>query len=517
MRITNRMMTNNMMSNINGNKNRLSKLEDQYSTGLKIQKPSDDPIVAVRALKLRTNLSELTQYYEKNIPDAKSWMDVTESALTTVSDILTEMNTYCVQGSTDTLTSSDRDAIVANLEELKDQIYQEGNSNYAGRYVFTGYKTDTSLVFDEQTTDYQYDITEKHTMEDVSVVDYAINSIDLSVYDADNPTDTDLSDMPNTVTSYRVRLAYDNLLDDDTGIAINLNPVVDEYGNYEYDTDGNLVYGDTFTNITVLSSTDPSAYQPADGEINFLADTGELILAADVYNEWKNSDPETQFHVTYQKDTFEQNDLRPEHYFDCVRKEFDEFGDPDDSTAIEYNKANQPIEYEVNFNQKLVINTQGSDSITHDIGRFVDDIIAASDAVAAVESKISEVETMLEDGTLTDDQKTALNSILDALNTEKTIKDEMLQNAFENAITEVSEQQNIVSVAESDLGSRYVRLELTESRLSTQQDDFTDLLSQNEDADLVETVINYNAAETIYTASLNAASKVVQNSLLDFL
>ncbi len=72
MRITNKMMTNNVLHNINNNKNLLSTLENQYSTGKKIQKPSDDPIVAVRALKLRTNLAELSQYVEKNIPDALS-------------------------------------------------------------------------------------------------------------------------------------------------------------------------------------------------------------------------------------------------------------------------------------------------------------------------------------------------------------------------------------------------------------------------------------------------------------
>ena len=66
MRITNKMMTNNMLYNINSNKSSLSSLEEQYSTGLAIQRPSDDPIVAVRALKLRTNLSELNQYYEKD-------------------------------------------------------------------------------------------------------------------------------------------------------------------------------------------------------------------------------------------------------------------------------------------------------------------------------------------------------------------------------------------------------------------------------------------------------------------
>ena len=93
MRISNKMMTNNMLYNINSNKNSLSSLEEQYSTGLAIQRPSDDPIVAVRALKLRTNLTELNQYYEKNIPDAMSWMETTESALRTTSEIITKIHT----------------------------------------------------------------------------------------------------------------------------------------------------------------------------------------------------------------------------------------------------------------------------------------------------------------------------------------------------------------------------------------------------------------------------------------
>ena len=160
MRITNRMMTNNMLSNINKNKLNVSKLEEQYSTGKKIQRPSDDPIVTVRALKLRTNLSELKQYYEKNIPDAANWFDVTESALSTINEILKQINTYCVQGSSDTLTAENRNSIVQNLKQLKDQIYQEGNTNYAGRYVFSGYKTDSSLTFMEDVSTLKYDITE---------------------------------------------------------------------------------------------------------------------------------------------------------------------------------------------------------------------------------------------------------------------------------------------------------------------------------------------------------------------
>ena len=54
MRITNKMMTNNMLHNINTNKTNMTNLENKYASGMAIQKPSDDPIVAVRALKLRT-------------------------------------------------------------------------------------------------------------------------------------------------------------------------------------------------------------------------------------------------------------------------------------------------------------------------------------------------------------------------------------------------------------------------------------------------------------------------------
>ena len=75
MRITNQMMTNNMMSNVSKNKTKLDNLDNQYTSGDRIQRPSDDPIIAVRTLKLRTTLSELNQYLDKNIPDALSWMD----------------------------------------------------------------------------------------------------------------------------------------------------------------------------------------------------------------------------------------------------------------------------------------------------------------------------------------------------------------------------------------------------------------------------------------------------------
>lgn len=509
MRITNKMMTNNVLHNINNNKNLLSTLENQYSTGKKIQKPSDDPIVAVRALKLRTNLSELTQYVEKNIPDALSWMDTTESSLDVITEVLREMNTYCNQGANDPLTAENRKSIVTNLEELKQHIYQEGNSNYAGRYVFSGYKTDTPLVFDEPTSEYTYQMTEPLCGDDINAEFKVVNNVDINAFDKNDPDAFDKT-MPNQIQIYRMRLGYADL---EPGATM-------EYTDGSMDAEGYLVK--TGIPITEKKLTDADAYQPAEDEVYFIAETGELIFGAAVYEKVRKSE---HIDVTYTKKDFETNDLRPEHYFNCVRTSADgsevlhfEKDDLDyNVNKKQFGKVGQEIQYEVNFNQKLTINTQGCDAFTHDIGRAIDDIINAVSDVTETEEKMAEVEKMLEDTNLTPEQRKALEGIKEQLTSEFTLRTDIMQAAFAGGLTDTVKMQDMVSVAMSDLGGRYNRLLLTESRLDDQQVDFEDLLSSNEDVDLVDIIVKYTSAETIYNSSLSAASKLVQTSLLDFL
>jgi flagellar hook-associated protein 3 FlgL len=498
MRITNKMMTNNMMSNINKNKVNLSKLDEQYSTGKKIQRPSDDPIITVRALKLRTNLSELEQYFGKNIPDAKSWMDVTESALRTVNSILKQVNTYCVQGSTDTLTATDRSSIVENLRQLKDQIYHEGNTNYAGRYVFTGYKTDSSLIFTEDTSNLSYQITENISGKGIQVINKVTGSYELS--DFDNNATEDFSESPIMNDVYRLQLSYENLSDAD----------LENIRIFKKNAAGQLEEQTPFDKIKTISVTEEDAYIPASDEAHFIPETGEIILGSGAYEELRTAD---NMKITYSKTGFNNGDLKPEHYFDCVMTD----NNKPEQEPITYTRTSQDIEYEVNYNQKLKVNTEGADAITHQIGRAIDDILKTVNDVIKTEEKIKEVEKRLQDTTLSEDDVKRYNKLKEQLDTELELKKEAMQQAFSKGITSSSVEQDRVNTAVADLGSRYVRLELTENRLSNQKVDFEELLSENEDADLTETIIKFNAAATLYNASLSAASKVVQNSLLDFL
>lgn len=493
MRITNKMMTNNALYNINNNKNLMSALEQQYSTGKKITKPSDDPIVAVRALKFRTNLAELNQYYEKNIPDAISWMDVTESALSSVNEIITSMNTYCNQGANDYPTAEDRNSIVTNLLQLKNQLYQEGNTNYAGRYVFSGYKTDTPLVFNEATEDLRYEITEPLSGADVEIISKVIGEIDLDSYDP-NSLDAWNDEMPTKIEAYRLQLSYGDLGADRIEFSYT-----DKDGNPGADIP-----------VHTVSVEDLGAYQPKADEINFIPETGELIIGAELYDTLRTA---KEISVDYEKSRFNQNDLCPEHYFNCTKSDLT---DPA-AEKITYTKENQEMQYEVNFNQKITINTQGSDAFTTGIGRMIDELVNAVNAVTKVEDSIAQVDKMLEDTTISLAQREKLEGIKEQLNSEFTLKTALMTEAFQRGLTVTEQEQEGINIAIADLGGRYKRLQLTDSRLSDQQVDFEDLLSRNEDADLVDTIIRYMSAQTVYNSSLSAASKLVQTSLLDFL
>ena len=177
MRITTKVIQNNSLNNINTNKLLQDKLSQQMSTEKKVNRPSDDPIVAIRALRLRTNVNQVTQYYEKNVPDAESWLEVTESALSSMSEVITDMIAQCTKGSNEDFTTSDRETILTALKALRDEVYSTGNADYAGRYIFTGYRTDTPLTF-EKDTEKKYSITEQVDNTKIDTVTH-VNSLNI--------------------------------------------------------------------------------------------------------------------------------------------------------------------------------------------------------------------------------------------------------------------------------------------------------------------------------------------------
>lgn len=523
MRVTNSMIMNNSANNMNLNKTNVDTLNSQMSSQKKISRPSDDPVIAIRALRLRSTLSEIEQYYEKNIPDAESWLDVTSTALSNMKDILTDVYRQCVNGSNDVLNESDRSTILKSLNALREQIYSEGNADYAGRTVFTGYKTNESLTFGETSDTESYTITEKITYDDVSQKTY-YSSLS-SVPTTDNMT---AGDTPQSIaaangdtytgvedhTYSRIRLSYDQLED---------SP------NIQYkDTDGTLksLAGMSITYIdeadgiqktgTVTLSTrsytdwqDAYDFEVGENEAVYIPETGEIIFGKNVSAYMSTAKPDLQ--VTYDKVGFEKGELRPEHYFDCVKT-------TDAANPITYEKTDQEISYTIAFNQTLAVNTQASDVFDASIGRDIDELTDAVQMAISAHEKVTSIKEMMTQENYADDEsQEILQTWLDAAQKEADYADDNMQNLYSKGITSFQGYLTDVTLAITDVGSKGNRLDLTKSRMSNQQITFEKLKSSNEDRDLSDIIIDYTAAYTAYQASMQASGKAIQQTLLDYI
>jgi flagellar hook-associated protein 3 FlgL len=136
-RVTQSMLNQNMIFNLNKNNKALEKFQEQMSSGKKISKPSDDPVTAVRGMFNRTVLSEIEQY-KRNIDDGISWMTVTDEALNEVTTVLQRVRELAVQGLSATNDINGRYAIADEINQLKEQLGGIANSQIAGKYIFAG-------------------------------------------------------------------------------------------------------------------------------------------------------------------------------------------------------------------------------------------------------------------------------------------------------------------------------------------------------------------------------------------
>jgi len=120
--------------------NRMDKLQEQMSTGRKINRPSDDPVGITYALRYRSEINANDQY-QKNVDTAKSWLDYQDTLMTETMNVMQRVRELTVKGANETNPQTSLDAIRQEIDQLKNQLADIGNSQLNGKYVFNGQKT----------------------------------------------------------------------------------------------------------------------------------------------------------------------------------------------------------------------------------------------------------------------------------------------------------------------------------------------------------------------------------------
>ncbi len=509
MRITNQMITGNSLRNMQKSMSAVNKTTQQMTTGKKISQASEDPVIAIRALKLRTTVNQLQQYKEKNIPDASSWFDISTTCLDNITKRIEDITTYCVQGSTDSFNSDDRNAIIDSLKQLQEMLYEEGNATYAGRYIFSGYKTDRSLTFinTEDVSKYSYDITQSFSPTAMDTKDVVLDGVDYTQVDS-YIDGTAAYEQPNPEQVYRLNLAYENITDtnNDGENVLTLKATAPDGADIDLSGFG----------VTVMSEADVDEYyNVGPDDIHIIEETGEIIFGENVYNTLKTAET---IDVTYAKTQFLAGDLRPEHYFDCTQYTVQTDGSVKD---VDYDRPEegQAIYYEVNFNQSIQVNTEGNQVISEEMSNDINDLIyTLTDLTEAEDAKVR-LENMLKDVQYNSDEAAVeqINRMINDLDTEIAIKKENMQKTFSNNITNFQNYMSVVSAMQSDIGSRMSKLEMISTRVDEQFAAFKELKSKNEDTETDSAIIEFNQAELVYESALAATSNIMQTTLLDYL
>ena len=552
MRITNAMITGNTKANINSNKLLVDKYNTQMTTQKKIAKASENPVIAIRSLRLSTTMSHINQYVNNNIPDAEAWMDVTETALTNMESLLSDIRSQCVYGSTDTLKSEDRQTILEALKSLSEQVYAEGNADYAGKTVFTGYRSSSNLTFDKQELDTVYEINQSFDSKALEEKRYYTGTVKVPEAIIITPTGTqeatkecDTQVLENTYE--RVRLAYngDTTVNEfsyqsectykveENGTTVEKTGMVQikatrnadgeyEVAAYEVAEDGSLTkldeVPDEFTEPTVKSYATETEWEEAvktktveDNEIIYIEETGEFIFGKEIAN--NISDKKCTMDVNYTKKGFDKGELRPEYYYDCI-----DMTDDDPSKHITYTKQDQPINYEIASNTTITINTQADQVFDSAILRDVDELINIVQKSITANNKVIQLQEMMEEAQYADDKsQELLQGYLDAAKKEADFADDNLQKTYEKYITRFDGYLEKVNIAITNAGSAKNSLNLTKNRVENQQMTIEELQSNNEDRDISEIIIDYYAAYNAYTSSRTAAGKLGERSLLDYI
>ncbi|MFJ5565432.1 flagellar hook-associated protein FlgL [Lysinibacillus xylanilyticus] len=148
MRVTQSMLSSNMLRNLNTSYNKMSKYQDMLDSGSVISRPSDDPVVAVKGMGYRIELDK-NQQYQRNLREANTWLDTTDEALDQVGGALKRVKELIIQAANDTNTADDRQKINAEMQHIKEQLRDIANTKVGENYIFSGTHTNQPLYTDK--------------------------------------------------------------------------------------------------------------------------------------------------------------------------------------------------------------------------------------------------------------------------------------------------------------------------------------------------------------------------------
>jgi flagellar hook-associated protein 3 FlgL len=141
MRITDNRMTSDFLFNVNNTQVRINEYQNQLSSGIRVNEPSDDPEAADLILRLNASLGRNEQF-SSNIGSAQSMLSTSTDALDGIQQIIGQLQTTMAQVSNGAETSA-LPTFADTVDGFLNQAVALANTQFNGKYVFAGTQTQT--------------------------------------------------------------------------------------------------------------------------------------------------------------------------------------------------------------------------------------------------------------------------------------------------------------------------------------------------------------------------------------
>lgn len=142
MRVTNSLMSNTYLRNLNRQTSKVQKYQEQLSSLKEVSRPSDDPLTVSKIMNLNNSIIQNDNYLN-TIEDAIDWTNVQDAALGQASNAIGRIRTLVQSAANGTMSEEDRIAVKHNVEGEIAAFVDALNTNFGGRYVFGGQATTT--------------------------------------------------------------------------------------------------------------------------------------------------------------------------------------------------------------------------------------------------------------------------------------------------------------------------------------------------------------------------------------
>ena len=149
MRVTDNILFNNFLYNINKVNEKTYITNEELASGKKLLNLSSDPIGLSKVLSLKDINMRFDQYVT-NIDSANSVLNAEDTALSNADDLMHKVGALLIQGANSTNNDeASRTAIAENLDSITQEIKNSANTIFQGKYLFSGFKTDTQPIQDD--------------------------------------------------------------------------------------------------------------------------------------------------------------------------------------------------------------------------------------------------------------------------------------------------------------------------------------------------------------------------------